>query len=102
MMKILLCSLCVCLLLACSGKDPDLARGELIYTNACKVCHAQGINGAPVLGNKNNWASRKDQGLEVLVEHASGGFGLMPAKGGRTELSEDEIRFAVKYMLSTL
>ena len=64
---------------ACASEEDKLvAAGEAVYTANCKVCHAQGINGAPVLGNKNNWAPRKDQGIDVLVEHATNGFGLMP------------------------
>lgn len=100
--KLLLVSLSFLFVTACSSTDPDLKKGEEIYTTVCKVCHAQGINGAPVFGNEKNWAPRKAQGLDVLVEHASNGFGLMPAKGGRTELTDDDIRAAVKYMLSAL
>jgi cytochrome c5 len=90
------------LLFACASEDPELKLGEQIYTNVCKVCHAQGLNGAPVYGNKKNWGPRKDQGLEVLVEHATNGFGLMPAKAGRPELTEDEIRAAIKFMLAAV
>jgi len=100
--KLILVSLLLILVSACSSKDPDLAIGEKIYTGACKVCHSQGINGAPVFGNEKNWGPRKAQGLDVLVEHASNGFGLMPAKGGKAELTEDQIRAAIKYMLSAL
>lgn len=90
------------LVVSCTSKDPDLEQGAAIYAQACKVCHAQGINGAPVLGNHPNWRERKQQGLDVLVEHAVNGYGLMPAKGGRTELTDEEIRMVVKYMLSAL
>ena len=55
-----------------------------------------------VLGNQNNWAKRKDQPLEVLVEHASNGYGLMPANLGREGVTKENITFAVKYMLSEL
>ena len=89
-------------LAACEGKDPDLAKGEVAYTSFCKVCHSQGINGAPVLGNQKNWAKRKDQPLDVLVEHASNGYGLMPANLGREGVTKDDITVAVKYMLSAL
>lgn len=100
--KLLVMSLFLILVSACSSKDPDLAIGEKVYIGACKVCHSQGINGAPVFGNEKNWGPRKAQGLDVLVEHASNGFGLMPAKGGKTELTENQIRAAIKYMLSAL
>ncbi|MGH1440380.1 MAG: c-type cytochrome [Cellvibrionaceae bacterium] len=89
------------LMVGCS-KDPDLEKGAEIYSSVCKVCHAQGINGAPVYGNKKMWSKRTDKGLDALVQNASNGFGLMPAKGGRTELTEDEIRAAIKHMLAAL
>lgn len=86
----------------CSQQDPDIALGETIFDASCKVCHMQAINGAPILGNQKMWASRKDQGLDVLVEHATNGYGLMPAKGGSTHLTDKEIRAAIKFMLSKL
>lgn len=96
------CLLASSLFVACSKEDPDLALGEATFNEVCKVCHLQAINGAPILGNEKMWASRKDQSLEVLVEHATNGYGLMPAKGGREELTEDQIRAAIKFMLSKL
>ena len=39
---------------------------------------------------------------DVLVQHASNGYGLMPAKGGNEALTEDQIRAAITYMLSAL
>ncbi len=94
----------ICLVISgCSSeKDKLLTMGESVYNGNCKVCHAQGINGAPIFGNKKNWAPRASQGIDVLVSHASNGFGLMPAKGGNTELTEDEIRAAITYMLSAV
>ncbi len=85
-----------------SEKEKQLSMGADIYKANCKVCHAQGINGAPVYGNKNNWRKRAPQGIDVLVEHASNGYGLMPAKGGNMELTEPEIRAAISYMLAAI
>jgi cytochrome c5 len=82
--------------------DPQLKLGEEIYNGTCIACHAQGINGAPILGNNKMWAKRAPQGEEVLLEHASQGYGLMPAKGGNTDLSDEEVAAAIKYMLSQL
>ena len=43
------------LLSGCASEhDKLVSMGKEIYTANCKVCHAQGINGAPVLGNKAN------------------------------------------------
>ena len=82
--------------------NPELVLGESLYTKNCKVCHAQGINGAPILGNKAMWKNRAIQTLPVLVEHASNGYGLMPAKGGKKDLTEQDIELVVRYMLSEL
>lgn len=97
----------VCLVVAaCSEQapppDPKLVRGEAVFNATCKVCHAQGINGAPILGNRKMWSKRAPQGLETLVQHASEGYGLMPAKGGNDTLGTEDIEAAVSYMLSKL
>lgn len=82
--------------------DPALVAGEAIVKANCFVCHAQGINGAPIIGNHKMWGPRAGQGLDTLVSHAISGYGLMPAKGGNEELEEEDIRLAVGYMLSQL
>ncbi|MCM2680087.1 c-type cytochrome [Echinimonas agarilytica] len=87
-------------LCACSEEPPEPSQGELIVKGTCKVCHAQGINGAPIIGNKKMWGPRLGQGIPVLVEHASNGYGLMPAKGGNDALTKEEITAAVEYMVS--
>jgi cytochrome c5 len=106
-MKVILKALFVLtiqLIVSCSEspKVVEPSQGELTFKKNCKVCHAQGINGAPILGNLAMWKDRKDQPLDTLVSHAVNGFGLMPAKGGNTDLSEDEIRTTIKFMLSKL
>ncbi|GLQ33418.1 c-type cytochrome [Litoribrevibacter albus] len=95
-----LVSLAVLFLSACG--NPELELGEQIYSGTCKACHAGGINGAPILGNKKMWSKRAPQGVPTLVQHASNGYGLMPAKGGNTSLNEQDITAAVKFMLSRL
>ena len=78
----------------------EMAAAEALYTKNCKVCHAQGINGAPILGNAKMWSERASKGKDTLVSHAIGGFGLMPAKGGKSHLSDQEVGQIVEYMLS--
>lgn len=81
--------------------NPELEQGEKIVQENCFVCHAQGINGAPILGNKKMWDKRLPQGTDVLIEHAIQGYaGMMPPKGGNPDLSDDEVALAVKYMVS--
>ncbi|MFC3150772.1 c-type cytochrome [Litoribrevibacter euphylliae] len=93
---------CLTTLVLTACGNPELELGEQIYTGTCKACHAGGINGAPILGNNKMWSKRAPQGIPTLVEHASNGYGLMPAKGGNTSLNEQEITAAVKFMLSQL
>lgn len=88
-------------LTACDS-GPDHTRGIEVVNGTCKVCHAQGINGAPIIGNKKMWGPRAEQGLETLIEHASNGYGLMPAKGGNESLTQEDISAAIQYMLSRL
>ncbi|MBR9804907.1 cytochrome c5 family protein [bacterium] len=76
--------------------------GETVFKRTCKVCHSQGINGAPIYGNAAMWSERITQGIPTLVEHASNGYGLMPAKGGNTALTEEEITAAVTYMVDAV
>ncbi len=90
------------LLCACSKSDEPAVEspGKLIVQQNCKVCHAQGINGAPIIGNKKMWGPRITQGIPTLAEHAINGYGLMPAKGGNTELTDEQIIEAVTYMVA--
>ena len=78
--------------------------GPQVYNQACLVCHGAGIGGAPILGDAAAWTDRIAQGADVLKEHAIDGFtgstGFMPPKGGRTDLSDDEVAAAVDYMIA--
>jgi cytochrome c5 len=82
----------------------ETLSGPQVYNSACLACHGAGIGGAPVLGNAEAWAPRIAQGVDVLKNHAINGFqgsvGYMPAKGGRADLSDEEIANAVEYMVS--
>jgi cytochrome c5 len=78
--------------------------GPQVFNQACYLCHAApGVGGAPVLGNAEQWADRIPQGIDVLTDHALNGYtgetGFMPAKGGRLDLSDQEVIEAVQYMV---
>jgi cytochrome c5 len=76
--------------------------GKSVFESACIACHGAGIAGAPRFGDKAAWAPRIAQGMATLDKHALEGFtgatGMMPAKGGRIDLSDDAVRAAVEYM----
>lgn len=77
--------------------------GPQVYNAACLACHGAGIGGAPKSGDTTAWAPRVAKGKDLLWEHVLNGYqgeaGYMPAKGGRVDLSDDEIRAAMNYML---
>jgi cytochrome c5 len=80
----------------------DLELGKEVYTDVCSVCHATGISGAPVLGNKDSWAPRLKKGMDVLFTSALKGLGAMPPKGGRLKYPDEKIKSAVAYMVDAV
>ena len=74
------------------------------YENTCTACHGFGVTGAPKLGDKESWAPRIAQGINTLYRHAIDGFtgeyGVMPMKGGFTNLSDEHIKAIVDYMVA--
>jgi cytochrome c5 len=78
-------------------------NGEEVYKQVCSTCHSAGIAGAPKSGDTANWAPRIAQGAETLYKHAIEGYtgkgGVMPAKGGRLDLSDDLIKLGVDHMM---
>ena len=78
--------------------------GPQVYNAACIVCHQPGATtGAPTVGDAAAWAPRIAQGKDTLYMHALQGYqgekGFMPPKGGRVDLSDDEIKAAVDYLV---
>jgi cytochrome c5 len=79
------------------AKEP--ATPEQIYNTACMACHASGVAGAPVMGDVASWGPRIGQGKDVLIEHAIKGFKGMPARGGSSQLSDEDVIAAVEFMI---
>ncbi len=73
------------------------AAGEALYKQACQVCHAAGVAGAPKFGDKAAWAPRIQEGMETMYAIAIKGKGAMPPRGG-TSASDADIHAAVDYM----
>lgn len=78
--------------------------GPQVYNEACITCHGNGIGGAPVITNSEAWEPRIAQGLDTLRQHAIEGYtgsaGYMPPKGGRLDLSDEEVYGAIDFMIS--
>ena len=74
---------------------------EQLYA-PCGACHATGVLNAPKLGDKAAWQPRIAKGTEKLYLGAVNGIGTMPAKGGRADYSDDDIKKIVDYMLESV
>jgi cytochrome c5 len=81
----------------------EVLSGPQVYNQACVACHGAGIAGAPKTGDDASWGPRIAQSNATLHDHVINGYqgavGYMPPKGGRVDLSDDEIISAMDYML---
>ncbi len=87
---------------AASAPAPDM--GRTVYQSVCIACHAPEnvMVSAPKAGEVAEWRRRLDRGtkgLETLTDHALEGFGAMPPKGGHSELSREQLRQAIEFMM---
>ncbi|MCE3262216.1 MAG: putative cytochrome c [Pseudoduganella sp.] len=93
--------LAACGLLA-SFAAPAQPAGRAVYEAVCIACHAveNVMVSAPKLGDRKAWQERSERagGMQGLVRNAAQGFGAMPPKGGRDDLSEAQLRAAIRYM----
>jgi cytochrome c5 len=80
--------------------------GQKIYDATCRLCHGNGLAGAPKLDDSSSWEIRLHQGLSQVYTHAINGFvgqyGVMPPKGGKTDLTDAEVKAAVDFMLKDI
>jgi cytochrome c5 len=81
---------------------PGARSGEAIVKATCTACHGTGVNKAPKIGDKNDWAALIKKGLAALTQAAVKGTDKgMPAKGGDTSLTDAEVTRAVAFMANS-
>ena len=80
-------------------RERYLELGKDVYEWACAACHAEGKDGAPRIGVREDWDDRSPLWSAVLIEHAKQGWVDMPAKGGHNYLSDRAVAAAGEYML---
>lgn len=78
----------------------DHSKGMAIYKDACFACHDSGVAGAPKIGDAAAWSARVGSGADVMYASAINGKGAMPPKGGRLNISDEDIKATVDYMIS--
>lgn len=79
--------------------DANAVNGEAAYLEYCATCHDDGMFGAPRMGEPMDWEVRSSLWQAVLMEHARQGYYDMPARGGRSDLSDETINAAAEFML---
>jgi len=80
-----------------STTSPTRPRtGEQIVRARCFMCHETGKGGAPRIGDREAWIPRLKPGLDVVVRSAINGHGGMPSRGGMSDLTDEELRSAIR------
>ena len=70
---------------------------EMLYGSVCAVCHATGAAGAPQPGS-DAMAQRAEKGMDAMMQTALNGLNAMPARGGRADLSDEQMQVIVEFM----
>ena len=79
---------------ASSGAENSISADAIIKAN-CAMCHTTGLMGSPKIGDAEQWAPRIAQGRDMLINNAIKGIRMMPAKGGNSRLTDEEVATAV-------
>lgn len=74
--------------------------GVETYKLVCSGCHEAGIDGAPRLDEKAAWRHRINQGTDTLYNTTIDGKCKFFVQELRKDLSDEEIKAAVDYMVS--
>jgi len=80
-------------------EEKEQVPGISVYKKYCHTCHANGIAGAPKVGNQAQWSERYEQGWPLIMQRALKGYKGMPAKGHCVKCSEQDIKDAIIYMM---
>lgn len=81
-----------------STADP---KAVAAYGTYCAACHDNKAIGAPVLGDKEAWATVLSKGVETVYANAINGINAMPPKGGAMDMPEADFKAVVDYMINS-
>ena len=96
---VLLLAGCFLSLLAITNTRANELSGKQVYQYNCALCHKTGLNGAPKYGNDKLWKPRISKEKEKVYSNALHGKGAMPPKGGHPNLTDEQVKAAVDYMV---
>ncbi len=82
------------------GQGGTSHPGKAVYNDYCYSCHNPGINGAPRIGDVDEWRPRIAKGKALLLASTVNGLAPgMPAKGLCYSCTDEELSLAVDYMI---
>ncbi len=79
--------------------ESGVVDGNQVYTTVCSACHAAGVAGAPQPGSDLLAQRLADKGIEGLKISVINGLNVMPPRGGRPDLTDEQIQAAIDFML---
>ena len=88
--------------------EDNLVKGRGIWMGTCRNCHLLGIAGAPAVTDSVAWAPRIEKGKTALYQNALNGIKgddgeyRMPPRGGNERLNDEQVRYAVDYMIAAV
>ena len=75
--------------------------GQVTYEANCSACHANAAIGAPVVGDKSAWENVLTKGIDKVYHNGINGINGMPPKGGNMDLTDDQMKEVIDYMISS-
>jgi|GEM_PF-80440 len=86
---------------AAESSGGDDGMGKMIYSKTCFACHSTGLLNSPKKGDAAEWKKRLEAvgGIEGLVKSSITGKGGMPPKGGAANLTDEDMKAAIEYMM---
>lgn len=82
-----------------AGAKKYPSNGKTVYSENCGMCHDDGKQGAPKIGDKAIWKPLLQKNMDVLIEDTVNGD-YHPRNGGCKHCTTGEVIEAIKYMVS--
>ncbi len=73
--------------------------GTSVYQRFCFACHLTSVAESPKTGDTGAWAPRAAQGFDALYRSVVNGKGAMPPRAGFPQLTDEELKAGIRYML---
>ncbi len=84
-----------------TAKVGSVHPGKAGYDLSCSACHGNAAIGAPVVGDKEVWAEVTSKGIDKVYHNGINGINGMPPKGGNMDLSDEQMKTIIDYMVSS-